>query len=64
MPMRRSAPPRRRKLNAWGFEGVSYSPPRPMRTWLEERIGQISRLYDELSAAYQAGKAENDIPLN
>ena len=38
--------------------------PEAERRRLEERIGQISRLYDELSAAYQAGKAENDIPLN
>jgi tRNA(Arg) A34 adenosine deaminase TadA len=38
--------------------------PEAERPRLEERIGQISRLYDELSAAYQAGKAENDIPLN
>ena len=37
--MKHTAPPRRRKLNAWGFEGVSFSPPRPLRSWLEERIG-------------------------
>ncbi|TIW77128.1 MAG: nucleoside deaminase, partial [Mesorhizobium sp.] len=31
---------------------------------LEARIGSISERYDELSDAYQASKAENDIPLN
>lgn len=50
--MRKSAsPPRRRKLNAWGFEGVSYSPPRPMRKWLEERIGPAERRTTVDSAA-------------
>jgi tRNA(Arg) A34 adenosine deaminase TadA len=31
---------------------------------LERRIAGISAKYDALSAAYQSGKAENDIPLN
>ena len=31
---------------------------------LEARIGKISARYDELSGAYQASKADNDIPLN
>ena len=37
--------------------------PEPERKRLEARIGKISARYDELSAAYQANKAENDIPL-
>ncbi len=41
--MKRSAPPRRRKLNGWGFEGISFPPPRPMRKWLEERLGPSER---------------------
>jgi tRNA(Arg) A34 adenosine deaminase TadA len=31
---------------------------------LEARIDGISALYDQLSSAYQANKADNDIPLN
>ena len=31
---------------------------------LEARIDKISRRYDELSGGYQAGKSDNDIPLN
>lgn len=34
------------------------------RRQLEERIGRISARYDALSAEYQSGKADNDIPLN
>lgn len=34
------------------------------RARLETRIASISRQYDELSARYQAGKGDNDIPLN
>lgn len=34
------------------------------RERLEARIASISRQYDELSARYQSGKGENDIPLN
>jgi tRNA(Arg) A34 adenosine deaminase TadA len=34
------------------------------RARLEARIEKISRLYDELSAGYQASKTENDIPLS
>ena len=34
------------------------------RRQLEERIGRISARYDALSADYQSGKADNDIPLN
>ena len=38
--------------------------PEAERRQLEERIGRISARYDALSAEYQAGKADNDIPLN
>ena len=38
--------------------------PEAERLRLETRIGRISTRYDELSGAYQAGKGENDIPLN
>jgi tRNA(Arg) A34 adenosine deaminase TadA len=38
--------------------------PEADRARLEERIARISRHYEELSASYQAGKTENDIPLN
>ena len=34
------------------------------RKRLEERIDAISKRYDDLSEAYQSGKADNDIPLN
>jgi tRNA(Arg) A34 adenosine deaminase TadA len=34
------------------------------RTRLEGRINAISAIYDSMSDAYQAGKADNDIPLN
>ncbi len=38
--------------------------PEPERARLEARIAGIAGRYDKLSAAYQDGKAENDIPLN
>ncbi len=38
--------------------------PEPERNRLETRIGKISARYDELSGAYQASKADNDIPLS
>src|SRR5262245_18117691 len=38
--------------------------PEQDRRRLEARAAAISARYDELSASYQAGKAENDIPLN
>ena len=38
--------------------------PEPERNRLEARIGKISARYDELSGAYQASKADNDIPLS
>src|SRR5215210_316953 len=42
--MKRATPPsRRRKINAWGFEGITYPPPRAMRQWLEERLGPPER---------------------
>ena len=41
--MKPAPPPRRRKLNAWGFEGVTFPPPRPMRQWLTERLGPAER---------------------
>ncbi|PWK65725.1 nucleoside deaminase [Aminobacter sp. AP02] len=38
--------------------------PEADRKRLEARIAKISALYDEMSGAYQASKADNDIPLN
>jgi tRNA(Arg) A34 adenosine deaminase TadA len=38
--------------------------PESDRTRLESRAATIAARYDELSAGYQAGKADNDIPLN
>ena len=38
--------------------------PDVQRKRLEERIEAISKRYDDLSEAYQSGKAGNDIPLN
>jgi tRNA(Arg) A34 adenosine deaminase TadA len=38
--------------------------PKADRVRLEARIDAISRRYDELSVGYQAGKTDNDIPLN
>jgi hypothetical protein len=38
--------------------------PEAERDRLEARTAQIGRRYDDLSAGYQAGKTENDIPLN
>jgi len=38
--------------------------PEAERKRLEERIAVISDRYDALSTTYQAGKANNDIPLN
>lgn len=38
--------------------------PEPRRMQLRMRADAISRKYDELSAAYQANKADNAIPLN
>ena len=38
--------------------------PAAERARLEARIAQIARRYDDLSASYQAGKADNDIPLS
>jgi tRNA(Arg) A34 adenosine deaminase TadA len=38
--------------------------PEAERAPLEARIEKISKRYDELSNAYQSGKADNDIPLN
>ncbi|TIW77547.1 MAG: nucleoside deaminase, partial [Mesorhizobium sp.] len=38
--------------------------PEVERQRLETRIGRISARYDELSDAYQANKAANDIPLS
>ncbi|MDH6233652.1 tRNA(Arg) A34 adenosine deaminase TadA [Mesorhizobium soli] len=38
--------------------------PEAEREELEARIDKISKRYDELSGAYQSGKADNDIPLN
>jgi len=30
---------RRRRLGAWGFEGVDYPVPAPLLSWLNERLG-------------------------
>lgn len=38
--------------------------PEAEREKLEARIDRIAKRYDELSGAYQSGKADNDIPLN
>ena len=38
--------------------------PEPERTRLAKRIEDIAARYDELSAVYQSGKQDNDIPLN
>jgi tRNA(Arg) A34 adenosine deaminase TadA len=38
--------------------------PAAERARLEARIAQIARRYDDLSASYQMGKADNDIPLS
>jgi len=38
--------------------------PEAEREKLEARIDRIAKRYDELSSAYQSGKADNDIPLN
>ncbi len=38
--------------------------PEPQQTALRDRADAISRKYDGLSAAYQAGKSSNAIPLN
>ena len=38
--------------------------PEADRRDLEARIAHISDLYDDMSATYQAGKGDNDIPLN
>ncbi len=38
--------------------------PEPDRARLEARIARIAARYDELSARYQSGKGDNDIPLN
>ena len=38
--------------------------PSAERARLEARIAQIARRYDDLSASYQMGKADNDIPLS
>ena len=38
--------------------------PEPGHSRLEARIAGISARYDQLSARYQAGKSENDIPLS
>jgi len=38
--------------------------PQQERQRLERRIADVSAAYDRLSATYQQGKADNDIPLN
>jgi tRNA(Arg) A34 adenosine deaminase TadA len=38
--------------------------PEADRKRLEARIGEIAARYEAMSAAYQAGKADNDIPLS
>ncbi|PSJ55933.1 nucleoside deaminase [Pseudaminobacter soli (ex Li et al. 2025)] len=38
--------------------------PQAEREKLDARIDRIAKRYDELSGAYQSGKADNDIPLN
>jgi tRNA(Arg) A34 adenosine deaminase TadA len=38
--------------------------PETERASAEARIAAIEKIYEELSAAYQSGKSDNDIPLN
>jgi len=38
--------------------------PQPDRARIEARIAAIAKTYDDLSAVYQDGKGDNDIPLN
>ena len=50
--------------NSFSIRKLVRELPEPERSRLEARIGNISARYDELSGAYQAGKADNDIPLS
>jgi tRNA(Arg) A34 adenosine deaminase TadA len=49
---------------SYALKKLARETPDPDRARLEARIGQIATRYEALSAAYQAGKAGNDIPLN
>jgi len=57
-----------RRVNAYwksfGLRELASSLSDAERTLAEQRIAAIGARYDELSAAYQAGKAGNAIPLN
>jgi tRNA(Arg) A34 adenosine deaminase TadA len=46
------------------IRALARSLPEAERARLEKRIDAIAATYDDLSAAYQSGKADNDIPLN
>ncbi|WP_019171637.1 nucleoside deaminase [Pseudaminobacter salicylatoxidans] len=49
---------------SYGLRRLVRELPEAERETLETRIGNIAKRYDDLSASYQSGKAENDIPLN
>ncbi|WP_159588555.1 nucleoside deaminase [Chelativorans xinjiangense] len=49
---------------SYSIRSLVHGLPEPERDRMEARITRISANYDNLSEIYQAGKAENDIPLN
>lgn len=49
---------------SYGLRAMVRDLPGADRQRLEERIAVIANRYDSLSEAYQASKADNDIPLN
>jgi len=49
---------------SFGIRRLVRELPEPDRSRLEARIAGIAQHYDEMSATYQGGKSENDIPLN
>jgi alkyldihydroxyacetonephosphate synthase len=61
--MKPAPPPRRRKINAWGFEGISFPPPRPMRKWLDERLGPAERRPAADLAAFRLSEPQPLPPL-
>ena len=50
--------------NSFSIHKLIRDLPKADRVGLEERIVAIGQSYDDLSAAYQDGKDDNDIPLN
>lgn len=63
--MKPAPPPRRRKLQGWGFEGVSFPPPRPLRKWLAEHLGPAERCapVDPASIRVPAPRPIPDLPV-